>query len=125
MTAPVGEKEIAAELRDEAKTEDGPDSAAMGHAQRYAHREIDQQERERAGNHGHAEKSERAGGVAYFFGDHEVDSKTRGSDERFEITQADTRVVREVGPQNDGRAGNGHHEAEPEGACRALTKNET
>src|ERR1700692_4857685 len=123
MAERVGEKEIAAELGDEAEAEDGPDGAAVRHAQGYPHYQIDQQECESAGNHRQAEKRQRAGGAADFFRNHEVDSETRGGSKRLQIADADTRVEREVGPQNDGRAGNGHQEAEPKGARGALTEN--
>src|SRR5258708_30287093 len=54
MAKSVGEEEIAAELGDEAETEDGPDGAAVRDAQRNAHGESNEQGGERAGDHGHA-----------------------------------------------------------------------
>src|SRR5580692_10231536 len=43
MAESVSEEKIAAEVRDEAEAEDGPDSAAVWHAQRDSHGEIHEQ----------------------------------------------------------------------------------
>ena len=120
----VGEEEIAAELGDEAKAENGPDSASVGHAQRDAHCEIHQQQGDSAGDHGQAEKCQRAGGAANFFRDHEVDGEAGGGGERFEIAHADARVVGEVRPEDDNRAGDGHQETKPESTSGTLAKDQ-
>ena len=94
MAEGVGEREVSAQLRNQAEAEKSGPRTAGRHLQRNAEREIDDQEKQGAGNHGQAQECQSAGGHAHALGGDHVDSEAGRCGEGHGVAPAQSEVAR-------------------------------
>src|ERR1700738_5622496 len=101
MAQGVGEREIAAKLRYEAKAEERGQGTAGRYFQRNTERDVDDEKKYRAGNHSEAQKDKRAGGHAHAFGREHVHREARGRCQGHGVAPAEIEVPGEVARNDD------------------------
>lgn len=88
MAERVGQRDVAAELRDEAEADERPERTMAGDVERRAQQKSEHEKKNCAGDRREAKEDERAGVRADVFGGEQIHGEARGGDQRHEVAGA-------------------------------------
>src|SRR5580704_13472480 len=95
-----------------------------GDVQRFTQKKTEHEEKDCAGNRREAKEDECACVCAHVFCREEIDGEAGGGGEGHEVAGAEVKVAREIGPDDDERAGEGESESRPECDCGTALESE-
>ena len=105
MAQGVSEREVAAKLRHQAEAKERSPGTAVRNFQRNAERDVDDEKKDRAGNHRETQKDQRAGGHAHALGSQHIHGETRGCCQGHRVAPAELEMLSQIAGNDDHTSG--------------------